>query len=277
MYALGTPAHLTASFTDSAGTLVDPTTVTVAITLPDGTTPVGSPFAATRDSTGEYHYDYTTTAAGIYQYYFAGSGTVTVVQVSDVFTVAPQSTSAIISLGDAKEALNKTGSTLPDDAEILLMVRAATEVINELCDYTAATSVTEILEPSVDRYARSVLMLSHVPVMTVQTITGTLPNAAIITVDQDDLDPQTGEYILGTGNCYGPQKVTYTAGRTVVPASIQEACRMEVQYLWQTQQGGAPSGGPFGPQETDQTTYGFPYEVRQLVERAGYKRPAGIA
>jgi hypothetical protein len=275
MYVVGAPAHLTATFTDSTGTLVDPTAVTVAITKPDGTAAAGSPFTAVRDSLGKYHYDYTTTVAGIHQYYFAGTGAVIATQLSDVFTVAPTATTAIISLGDAKEALNKVGATV-DDAEILLMVRAATEVINGLADYTAATTVTEIVDSTVDRYGRGVIVLSHAPVMTVQTITPVITGTAIVTVNQANLDVQAGIYYLGTGSSFwGPQKAAYTAGRVLASAALQEACRLEVQYLWLTQSGGASIG--FAGQETEPTMDNLPVRVLQLVRDAGNRRIAGVA
>jgi hypothetical protein len=275
MYAIGSQAHLTATFKDLSGALADPTTVTITVTLPNGTAAVGSPFTAARDSLGQYHYDYTTTVAGIHQYYSTGTGAVAGVGLADVFTVAPATTAALISLGDAREALGRTaGVVAADDGEILLMIRAATEVINQLADYTVATTVTERVDSTVDRYGRGVIMLSHVPVMTVQTIAGTLPAAPTITVDANALDITTGEYILGTAGFYGPQKVTYTAGRATVPAALQEACRLEVAHLWETQRGGAVV--PFGGQETDQTMFGFPDRVLQLVNDAGSKRFSGV-
>ncbi|SRR6266568_1399924 len=276
MYALGAVAHLTATFKDLSGALADPTAATIAVTLPNGTAAPGSPFTATRASLGQYYYDYTTTVAGIHQYYPVGTGAVVGTGLADVFTVAPNTTAALISLGDAKEALGRTaGVAAVDDGEILLMIRAATEVINELAGYTAATSVTETVDSTVDRYGRGVIMLSQIPVMTVQTIAGTLPAAPAVTVDANALDTISGQYVLGTAGFYGPQKVTYTAGRGTVPAALQEACRLEVQHLWESQRGGAPV--PFAGQETEPTMFGFPERVLQLVNDAGSRRFSGVA
>jgi hypothetical protein len=277
MYALGAVAHLTATFKDLSGALANPTAATIVVTLPNGTAAPGSPYTASNDSIGQYHYDYTTTAAGIHQYYPVGTGAVVGTGLADVFTVAPLTTTALISLGDAKEALGRTAAVAAaDDGEILLMIRAATEVINQLADYTAATTVTETLDSTVDRYGRGVLVLSHAPVMTVQTITPQIPGAPTVSVDANNLDTPAGVYYLGTGvSFWGPQKVTYTAGRATVPAALQEACRLEVAHLWETQRGGAVV--PFGGQETEPTMFGFPERVLQLVNDAGSRRFSGVA
>jgi hypothetical protein len=119
-------------------------------------------------------------------------------------------------------------------------------------------------------------MLSHIPVLTVQTITGTLPAAPTVTVDPNALDIATGEYILGTAGFYGPQKVTYTAGRAAVPSALQEACRLEVQQLWETQRGTGATV-PAGGQEGDTTMYDLSYRIQQLIKLAGHSKNAGVA
>lgn len=73
IYPTQSVARLSVSFTSSAGTLTDPTTVTLTITLPDAST--SSP-AVTKDSTGKYHYDYTVVQTGRHVYRFQGTGAV---------------------------------------------------------------------------------------------------------------------------------------------------------------------------------------------------------
>jgi hypothetical protein len=276
MYAVGQQAHLTATFKDVNGALFDPTTVTATITKPDGTAAAGSPFTAVRDSIGQFHYDYTTTVAGIHQWFFTGTGAGGGVQTPDVFTVIATTTAALISLSDAKETLNYlTAEGTVDDQELLLTIRAATEVINELAGYTIVTSVTETVDSTVDRYGRGVVMLSRIPVLTVQTIVGTLPGAPTVTVDANALDIITGEYVLGTAGFYGPQKVTYTAGRAAVPSALQEACRIEVQQLWATQRGTAATV-PAGGLEGDTGMADLSYRIQQLIKLAGHSKNAGV-
>jgi hypothetical protein len=275
MYAVGAAVRLTAEFRDVNGALFNPTTVTATVTKPDGTTTVSG--TLTPDSVGEFHYDYITTVAGIHQWFFTGTGGGGGVQTPDVFTVIATTTAALISLSDAKETLNYLAAEgTVDDQELLLTIRAATEIINELAGYTVATAVTETVDSTVDRYGRGVIMLSHIPVLTVQTITGTLPAAPTITVDPNALDIITGEYVLGRLGFYGPQKVTYTAGRAAVPSALQEACRLEVQQLWATQRGTA-STVPAGGVEGDTGMYDLSYRIQQLIKLAGHSKNAGVA
>lgn len=60
-YDIGDRVHLTASFTDNAGAAADPTAVSLKIKNPAGTvtTYTYAGGAITKDSTGEYHMDYT--------------------------------------------------------------------------------------------------------------------------------------------------------------------------------------------------------------------------
>lgn len=71
-YEIGDGVRLACTFTDAInGALVDPTTVTLALRLPDGTTPTTSPV---KDSTGKYFFDFTTTLAGVHWFRWAGTG-----------------------------------------------------------------------------------------------------------------------------------------------------------------------------------------------------------
>lgn len=142
---VGNPIRLTASFADATGTLVDPTAVTVHLTLPDGT--ISTP-AATRDSTGVYHYDYTTVQTGIHQYYFAGTGSNAAAQTPDIFTVSDGTTAALVSLYDVKAHLNKTQTVTTDDAELNRFIHGATAIVNHLCGWTVPTTFTETVTPS---------------------------------------------------------------------------------------------------------------------------------
>lgn len=77
-YEVGEPIRLTSRFEDVDGTATDPTTVTLTITAPDGTTTIiTSPAAALHNpSTGEWYYDLTPDAPGTWTYRFAGTGAV---------------------------------------------------------------------------------------------------------------------------------------------------------------------------------------------------------
>ena len=70
-YVRGQLVRVAAVFTNSAGTAVDPTTVTVRVRAPSGT--VTTP-AATKDSVGNYHVDIDANTEGTWHYRFEGTG-----------------------------------------------------------------------------------------------------------------------------------------------------------------------------------------------------------
>lgn len=71
-YEIGDGVRLACTFTNATnGALVDPTTVTLSLRLPDGTTPTATP---TKESTGKYYFDYTTAQPGVHWYRWAGVG-----------------------------------------------------------------------------------------------------------------------------------------------------------------------------------------------------------
>jgi uncharacterized protein YfaS (alpha-2-macroglobulin family) len=69
--------RVSVAFTNSAGAATDPTTVTFTVLEPDGmTTSFIYPATVVKDSTGNYHCDWTAAKDGAHDIYFAGTGTV---------------------------------------------------------------------------------------------------------------------------------------------------------------------------------------------------------
>lgn len=85
VYTAPTTVRMTAGFKTSAGTMVDPTTVTCKLTLPDGTV-VDLTSVVVRDSVGNYHADYLASVRGVYKYEFLGAGAFQVAETGQ-FTV----------------------------------------------------------------------------------------------------------------------------------------------------------------------------------------------
>lgn len=77
-YIVGTQMSLKVTFTDSVGTLVNPTAVTGEIILPDQTTEEFE--TITNPSTGIFVQLFTPTQNGLHQYRFAGTGAVIAAQ-----------------------------------------------------------------------------------------------------------------------------------------------------------------------------------------------------
>lgn len=77
---VGQEVRITATFTNSSGTLTDPTTITIEYKKPDGTT-VTRTYAAgqvIKQSTGIYYYDVTPVSGeeGEWLTYYVGTGTI---------------------------------------------------------------------------------------------------------------------------------------------------------------------------------------------------------
>lgn len=281
MYAIGAPVYLTAVFTNSAGSLVDPTAVTVLITLPDGTNT--GPLAATKDSVGNYHYIYTPTESGIHQWYFAGTGSNATVQLTDLFTVAPATSTAIISINDAKLLLNKLTTSHIDDGELLAFIQSATEIITAECGFIVPRTFTEVTSPVLGSGGRQQLMVTKTPLLSVASVTPIQVGLPTIDITTLQIDGPAGIIWLANWySWYGPQTIVYTVGRTSVPAALQDACKLIVAYLWETQQGGAVSAAvsAFGGDEMT-TGYGgmpgFPTRALDLMRMSPYFAAPGLA
>ena len=70
-FDIGDRVRITATFTDLAGAVADPTTVALTVKAPDGT--LTSP-SNSKDSTGVYHADVNPDASGTWWYRWTGTG-----------------------------------------------------------------------------------------------------------------------------------------------------------------------------------------------------------
>jgi len=87
-YDVGDMRRLGVAFADSAGTAVDPTTVTFTIRAPSGTVTsytYGTDAELVKTGTGAYYVDWTIAAAGRYAYRFAGSGDITTAEGDEFY------------------------------------------------------------------------------------------------------------------------------------------------------------------------------------------------
>lgn len=77
-YQVGDLVRVTGTFTNDAGALADPTTVSIFVKLRDGSTSTYTyPTTVTKSSTGIFYADHTVTAEGWYDYRVVGTGAVT--------------------------------------------------------------------------------------------------------------------------------------------------------------------------------------------------------
>jgi len=97
-YDIGDLVRVTGTFTDTGGTVADPTTVTFLYDTPNSTAPTiatrtstaaGAVNGITKASTGVYYYDVPTTGRGLYETRFTSTGTLTASEES-WFSVRPR-------------------------------------------------------------------------------------------------------------------------------------------------------------------------------------------
>lgn len=227
------------TLTSPSGGLVNAGTMTLTLTLPDGTPVVVTPI--TPVTTGTYQYDYQTVQSGrhVARWVATGANPGAYTEVFDVLDAIPR---YIISMADAKAQLNITDTA--SDNELRAYVEAATDVVERVRG-EAMVQRTFVEEHEVYSGRMS---LSRPPVV---SLTSIISIDGWITWDVNALhvNPRTGvvSTALTTGllQLNGRVVVTYVAGYAVIPATFQLAAAMIVNHLWQTQRGtkGSPRVG----------------------------------
>lgn len=182
---------------------------------------------------------------------------------------------AIVSLDDAKEELNITGSD--DDTELQGFIDGVAEVIEFLAGPVIQAEVTETKDggnPRVFLDKRPVLSISSVIeyAPTAQTLTEE-PLGGSYTNNGYRLDKAKGILLrtkAGSASCFvsGEQNVTvtYTVGRNAVPAHIRSAALELIRTQWQPQQSGNLPG--VGEDEPGVTVLGYfvPNRVAEMLQ-----------
>lgn len=269
-FDLGSTIPLAADCRNAAGTLTNATTASLTITLPDGTTT--SPAVTNPPAqTGKYTLDYTSVQAGRHSVRWVF--TTPAFAYTDSFDVRESTPPAILSLDDAKKHLNKTTTT--DDDEIRSWVESITAGIEGLCGPVVVRTVTERHDGR--RVPR--ICLRQTPILSVTSVVAILTGGTTYTVADLDVDTTTGVVQrLDGGTLTGPLRVTYTAGRRIVPAAMTSAARIILQHLWRTQQGpGRPQLGT-GDFDVTEPIQGFGYAIpnRALQLLEPFRLPPGV-
>lgn len=269
-FDLGDTVRLTAECTNTDGTPTNATTATLTLTLPDGSTV--SPSVPVPATAGQYVLDYPTTLAGRHSVRWQFTDPASA--YTDVFDVRPAEPGLILSLADAKAQLNITGAR--DDEEIRTWLEATTGLIEHFTGITVKRSFTEThtIPPS----GCPAVVLRHTPVVSLTSLEavdgGSAPAVSALSVDSDTgvIRPVSG------GLIFGSFRVTYTAGRDMVPASVSAAARIILQHLWQTQRNTSRGGLPGVSDAGDIVPglgYAIPNRALQLMEH--HRLPPGVA
>jgi hypothetical protein len=272
---LGDAVRLAASCTDAGGTLVNAGSVTLTVTLPDGTTTspaVSNPPA----QTGKYSVDYVTTQPGRHVVHWQFTSPASV--YTDVLHVRPADPGFLFSQADAKKHLNIPADSTGDDEEIRDWSAATTMVVEHFVGPVARRTVTE-------RHTfgcAAMRVLRQIPALTLVSLVPVLNSGTSYDPASLDLDGETGIVQRKDGGLlYGPLRITYTVGRAHVAANITQAGRIILQHLWRTQRGALRGPVIAGADDYSVTEpvagigYAIPNRALQLLEPD--RLPPGLA
>jgi hypothetical protein len=266
-FDLGDVVPLTVEIRDATGALANEGAITLAITLPDGTTAAGT--TPTNPSVGVYQYDYLTTQVGRHTVRWVATGT-NASAYTDSFDVRPAQPDYIISLADAK-AQENIDSTVADE-ELRPFVEATTAIVER------ETGKTIVRRPVTNElhqlsYGKTSLFLRQRPVISVTSIasldglTTWSPSNWYVNGDWGQLLWKSGPYL------YGDVLVGYVPGMAVIPANYTRAAAIIIQHLWETQRGTMGSRR-FGGQELDRSLVGMGYAIpNRAKELLGPRAP----
>lgn len=262
-FDLGDTVRLSAECRDADGALKTAGTATLTLTLPDGTTE--SPTVSAPATEGTYVHDYAPTLPGRHSVRWVFSDPNSA--YTDVFDVREPDPPSILSLADAKAQLNITSDR--DDEELRSWIEATTALVEQFTGLCVTQTFTETHR--INGSGTRAIVLKHTPVRDVISVDGAPLSSLSVSND-------TGVVRCPGGLLYGSVTVTYTAGRTVIPASITKAALIILQHLWQTQRNTFRGGLPGVSGDTEIMPglgYAIPNRAMQLMEP--YRTMTGVA
>lgn len=217
------------------GVLVNAGTVTVTVTLPDGTT--ASP-TATNVGPGVYEVAYTTTQAGRHGVVVTASGgdLGTNVVVQDDIINAEATGTSIVSVAEVIAHLRAAGTITTDSdlADLRWLARVATDAVQlDLGRTYVRTTKVDTLDGG-----KTVLILLDYPVLSVTSVVedGTTLASTDYTVNLRLGHLQRGSSLAPRRWSRGYQNVvvTYVVGSAVVPPIVRKVALNGIERMWQT-------------------------------------------
>lgn len=213
--------------------LTNASSVTLTITLPDGTTT--SPSVTNPPAlTGKYRVTYLAVQEGrhIARWVTATPNTAHV----DVFEVRTAASPALLSLADAKAHLNITGTG--SDDELREYLEAATAVIEERIGPVVRRAYSEQFNGGGCR-----IYLRRTQVLTVTALTRISDGSTPVSLSELNINTDRGVITRKNGSAFptGQMSITYTAGRTYVDPSWTLAAKHILAHNWESQLGNLPS------------------------------------
>ena len=168
---------------------------------------------------------------------------------------------ALLTLTEAKEALNITGSV--QDNEVAAYLEAAVSMIESRIGPVDPATFTEVARVN----GSGTILLQQYPVISVTSIAGVLNSSIPYLIADMYVDSELGVVQrLDRGAIRSDAyTVTYVAGRTVVPARIKQAARILVQHLWSTQRGSGGGAARGSNEPPAGVGYSMPNRVLEML------------
>lgn len=163
-----------------------------------------------------------------------------------------------------KQHLNISDASLD---EAMLWAEAASEVVQAIVGPVNPVEVTETVVAS----RSGVVLLSRSPVISVTSLLGASDPV------EYTLDSEAG--ILSGVRYWAPMTVTYTTGRSNLPAAVLGATLIITEHLWQTQRGNTPTAGALPVDPTTGVPIGLGYAIpnRAMDLLRPYALPPSVA
>jgi len=273
-YDLGDKVYLTWNTVDSSGAAVNPGTVTLNITQPDGTT---SSVTTATSTTGTYTASFLPTLAGRHILAWAATGSYPQAY-SDIFEVRDINDIGIVGYDEVLEFLNIPAASANEN-EVRRFIDASTDLAetyvgqvlgrrtftNEL--YDGGTEFIRIRNPKAI------------------SITSVTENGLAVSASNYVLD-YTGQrlYRIGSGTLYATNSygywtqgmnnvsITYVAGYVNPPMSAKQGVLEIIRHLWQTQRGAinVMSRTNSGDELYSTPTYSLPRRAMELLDPTSF-------
>jgi hypothetical protein len=271
-YDLGDKVYLTWLTVDSTGAAVNPGTVTLSVTLPDGTSASVTTATAT---TGTYTASYLPTQVGRHVYAWTATGSWPQ-SYADVFEVRDVTDIGIVGYDEVLEYLNIPAASANEN-EVRRFIDAATDLAeNYVGQVLGRKTYTSELYDGGNEFLR----LRNPKAISVASV---YENGALLNSNQYFIDP-TGQrlYRLGSGTLYATNSygywtagvnnvsVTYTAGYVNPPMAAKQGVLEIIRHMWQTQRGAMNVMGrtQTGDELYGSSTYSLPRRAMELLDPA---------
>ena len=273
-YDLGDKVYLTWNTVDSSGNAVNPGTVTLNITQPDGTT---SSVTTATSTTGTYTASFLPTLAGRHILAWAATGSYPQA-FSDVFEVRDINDIGIVGYDEVLEYLNIPAASANEN-EIRRFIDASTDLAEAYVGQVLGrrTFTNELYDGGTE-----FIRLRNPKAISITSVT---ENGMAVSASNYVLD-YTGQrlYRIGSGTLYATNSygywtqgmnnvsITYVAGYVNPPMSAKQGVLEIIRHLWQTQRGAmnVMNRQANGDEMYPTATYSLPRRAMELLDPTSF-------